>query len=305
MVLACATICIGASTAQAFAATPQNPVVRTIHLDITKQQQIESIVALPSGGEDASFVFAGEVAHIAPNGSVTILATLPPRSGGGPGYPAGLALARSGDLYVVYTAGSADLNGVWRISPRGSIARVTPMPASAVLNGLAIDPSQRWLYFTDSTAGIVYRAPVAGGPARVWAQTPQLAPAASLGANGVQVHGGAIWVTSTDQGLLLRFPVKPSGAAGAATVVATGVTGIDDFTFDAGKVIAAMNAPNEVIAIDPNGSYRVLLTIADGLENPTSIARCAGLLFIASGAYHTMTDPNVKIVRAGELLDQR
>jgi hypothetical protein len=284
--------------ASAFASQPRVGATRVIHLDISKRQQIESIVALPSGGVDATFLLARQVAHIAPNGTVTTLATFPVPASGGVSYVSGLTRAvGTGTLYVLYSAGSADLNGVWRVKFGQAPVRITAMPADAGLNGLTIDPSQRWLYFTDSTAGTVNRAPIAGGPAVVWAQTPELAPVASLGANGVHVHDGSVWVSSTDQGLLVRFPIERSGAAGAANVVATGVVGIDDFTFGRHGVVAAMNAPNQVIEIAPNGSHRVLLTAANGLENPTCVAFGAGALYIASGAYRTMTDPNLMIIK--------
>ncbi|MFE2581066.1 hypothetical protein [Streptomyces sp. NPDC059378] len=36
-----------------------------------------------------------------------------------------------------------------------------------------------------------------------------------------------------------------------------------------------------------------MLTAADGLQNPTSLAVRSGTAYIASGAYFTNTDPNV------------
>jgi hypothetical protein len=284
-----------ASAAPAFGSTHPAGATRIDHLDITKQQQIESMVVLPSGGVDATFLFAGQVARIAPDGTVTTLASFPAPPPGGRSFVSGLTRSHSGTLYALYVAGSADLNGVWRISPGHKPERIVAMPANAALNGLTLDPAERFLYFTDSAAGRIYRAPVSGGAAVGWAQSPELAPVTFLGANGVHVREGAVWVSSTDHGLLLRIPIERSGAAGPVTVVARDLVGIDDFTFDRHGVIAAMNAPNLVVEIAADGSHRVILAAADGLENPTCVALHAGLLYIASGAYHTMTDPNLMI----------
>jgi hypothetical protein len=44
----------------------------------------------------------------------------------------------------------------------------------------------------------------------------------------------------------------------------------------------------------------VVLTGADGLQNPTSLAVRGHTVYIASGAYFTNEDPNLLAVRFGE-----
>ena len=52
----------------------------------------------------------------------------------------------------------------------------------------------------------------------------------SFGANGVKVHNGAVWVSNSQQGLLLRIPIGRHGVAGPMQTKAN-VAGIDDFVF--------------------------------------------------------------------------
>jgi sugar lactone lactonase YvrE len=230
-----------------------------VHLDISTKQQIESLAREPDGSLDASFIFDGQLARISLAGQVSILATLP-KPASGPSLAAGIARDHDGNLYVLYSAGSTALNGVWRLSPDGTLGRIVAMPADAELNGMTLDEQTHNMYFVDSLKGAVYQAPIGGGIARVWAQTPELARLTFLGANGVHVRERAIWVSNTDQGTVVRFPIKGDGTAGSPTIVDNGLVGIDDFAFlSDGEIVAAMNAPNKVVLIGRHGSIMTLI----------------------------------------------
>ncbi|MEV5787208.1 hypothetical protein AB0L42_40475 [Streptomyces sp. NPDC052287] len=126
----------------------------------------------------------------------------------------------------------------------------------------------------DSVLGTVWRVPITGGTATRWATGPKLAAAGFLGANGIKIHDGAVWVSNLDKGTVLRIPVTPYGTAGHVETRATGLVDIDDFAFTGrgNTLLAAINADNEVALVRPGGSHTVVLTGADGLENPTSLA---------------------------------
>ncbi|MFB0614897.1 hypothetical protein [Streptomyces sp. AGS-58] len=66
-----------------------------------------------------------------------------------------------------------------------------------------------------------------------------------------------------------------------------------DFTGAGDTLLAAINKNNEVALVRPDGSHSIVLTGADGLENPASLAVRGGTAYIASGAYFTGDDPNV------------
>ncbi len=148
------------------------------------------------------------------------------------------------------------------------------MPDVKVLNGLAIDASRDTLYATDSSSGTVWKVSLRTRTAALWTQGADFQPGStstsSLGANGVKVHDGAVWVSNTGNGTLLRVPVDKDGTAGTDTVKATGLSGIDDFAFTGrgDQVLAAQNGTNQASVVGSDGMVQTVLTAADGIENP-------------------------------------
>jgi hypothetical protein len=47
------------------------------------------------------------------------------------------------------------------------------------------------------------------------------------------------------------------------------------------------------VLIRPDGSQQTVLTGADGLSNPSSVAIRGGTVYVLSAAYLTQTDPNI------------
>ncbi|MFI0242915.1 hypothetical protein [Streptomyces sp. NPDC016845] len=141
--------------------------------------------------------------------------------------------------------------------------------------------------------------PTTGGPATRWATGPKLASEGFLGANGIKVHNGDVWVTNLDKGTVLRIPVSRHETAGPVETRATGLVDIDDFAFTGSgdTLLAAINADNKIALVKPDGGHKTVLTGTDGLENPTSLAVRGATAYIASGAYFTDNDPNLLAAR--------
>jgi sugar lactone lactonase YvrE len=277
-----------------------------VHFDVAVGQLPENVVLEPDGTAVVTFAAARQVAAVSRTGSTRILATLPAPADGGVHTPVlgfalttGIARARNGTLYVLYATGSADLTGVWRLRPGGTPTRIAALPAEGLPNGLALDERHGTLYLTDSVLGKVFTVPVSGGAATTWSADPALTSTGFLGANGLKLHDGAVWVSNLDRGTLLRFPLGPGDRAGTVQVRATGVAGIDDFAFTGhgDEVIAALNGPNSVVRIRPGNAVTTLLTGADGLQNPTSVAVRGSTVYVLSAAYLTATDPNLLLAR--------
>nr|WTB34695.1 hypothetical protein OG781_39090 [Streptomyces sp. NBC_00830] len=275
------------------------------HLDMAAGQRPENITLEPGGGADVTFAYSRQVACISPNGRVHILATLPEPPAGAvtpalsSPFLGGIVRAHDGTLYFLYATGSSDLTGLWRLRPGGTPKRIAALPADGLPNGLALDEKNGRLYAADSVLGTVWRIPAAGGRPTKWATAPELAAAGFLGANGIKIHNGAAWVSNLDKGTVLRIPITRNGAAGPVEARATGLVNIDDFAFtgSGNTLLAAINSDNEVALVRPSGSHTVVLTGADGLENPTSVAVRGNTAYIASGAYFTNNDPNILAAR--------
>ncbi|WEO98074.1 hypothetical protein A6P39_030860 [Streptomyces sp. FXJ1.172] len=297
-----------ASPASAGEPTVSQPHI-IAHFDLATGQSPENITVEPDGSADLTFASARQVAHVAPDGHYTIRATLPDEPNANtPNLKAatvfGIVRAHDGTLYVNYATGT-EKTGIWRIAPDGGAPQqIAELPATALPNGLALDERHGVLYAADSVQGIVWRVPQAGGTPTVWARDTALDPVpvtgAGFGANGVKIHGGAVWVSNSDRGTLLRIPVRPNGSAGPVETRATGLDHVDDFTFaapDGDTVLAALIGDDEVVEVHPDGTRTAVLTREDGLSNPTSLAVQDGTVYVDSAAYFTKKDPNLLLAR--------
>ncbi|MFF1924033.1 hypothetical protein ACFVW8_26100 [Streptomyces sp. NPDC058221] len=302
--IATVTLAVGGPGTATAAAPPLSHARITHHFDLAGDEKPENIVLEPNGSIDLSLSAARRIAQITPNGKVRVLATLPaPADGGGNtpalGFPLVTGLVRDahGTLYFLYATGTADLTGVWRLTPGGTPERIAALPADGLPNGLALDSGR--LYITDSVRGVIWRVPVRGGTAKVWADGAELAPAGFLGANGLKVHNGAVWVSNLDKGTVVRFPVRRNGTAGPAETVAEQLAGIDDFAFvgRSDRILAALNQSDEVALIEPDGTHTIVLGPGDGLQNPTAVAVRGGTVQVTSAAYLTGQDPNLLTAR--------
>ncbi|AJF65617.1 hypothetical protein [Streptomyces vietnamensis] len=278
------------------------------HFDFAAGETPENIALEPDGSADITLAFAHKVVRVAKDGTKTPVAELPtvanPQTPNlGAALALGIARAHDGTLYVAYATGTAE-TGIWRIAPGGGAPRqIAQLPADAFPNGIALDEHCDTLYAADSNRGEVWSIPLDGGDPFVWASGPELAPSPQLpfGANGLKLHDGAVWVSNTAQSTLLRIPFEEDRSAGPIETRATGLTGIDDFTF-AGHddtVLAALNTVNKLELVRPDGTHKTVLTEADGLDNPTSAAVRAKTLYVNSAAFFDTVapDPNLLLAR--------
>ncbi|MFF6778462.1 SMP-30/gluconolactonase/LRE family protein [Streptomyces sp. NPDC012637] len=278
------------------------------HFDFAAGQQAENIALEPDGSADITWAFAHQVARVAKDGTTEVIATLPEVPGGttpvGGPVALGIARAKDGTLYVTYATGT-DKTGIWRIAPGGEPEQIGfGFPANAFPNGLALDEECGTLYAADTILGQVWSLPVTGGEPTVWATGTELEPTPEVpfAANGLKFHNGAVWVSNTARGTLLRIPVgpEPDRAAGPIETKATGLTFIDDFAFTGhgDTVLAALIMDHKVELVRPDGTHKTVLTQADGLDGPTSVAVHAKTVYVNSSAFFTQTDPDPNLLLA-------
>ncbi|MER5465819.1 hypothetical protein ABT010_35180 [Streptomyces sp. NPDC002668] len=289
------------ASASTVAAPISGPRV-SVHFDLAKGQTPENIALAPGGDAYVTFAAGRQVAKVSRDGTTRILATLPKPADGGVqtpvlGFPltVGIVRAHDGTLYFLYATGTPDLTGVWRLRPGGKPQRIAALPANGLPNGLALDARTRMLYITDSVLGTIWRVRTTGGTPTAWSTAPELASTGFLGANGLKIHKGAVWATNLDKGTILRIPIRPDGCAGRVRTEATGLQGIDDFAFTGrgDQLLATLNGTSQVALVQPQGRHSIVMTSADGLQNPTSIAVRGDTVHVTSAAYLTGKDPNL------------
>jgi hypothetical protein len=78
--------------------------------------------------------------------------------------------------------------------------------------------------------------------------------------------------------------------------VGTGMPSIDDFAFTGhGDTLLAARDDNQVDLVRPDGTHTAVLTAADGLQTPTSVAVHSHTVYVPSAAYLTNKDPNLLV----------
>ena len=302
--VAVASLAVGWPGSATAATAPLSHARIAQHFDLADGRMPENIAVEPDGSVDLSFSAARRIARVGRDGTVRVLATLPaPADGGGNtpalGFPLVTGLVRDahGTLYFLYATGTADLTGVWRLTPGGVPERIAALPADGLPNGLALDSGR--LYATDSVRGAIWRVSARGGEATLWASGPELASTGFLGANGLKVHNGALWASNMDKGTVVRIPLKKDGTAGAAEIRAEQLPGIDDFAFvgRGDRILATLDQSNQVALVEPDGTHTIVLDAQDGLQNPTALAVRGNTVYVTSAAYLTRQDPNLLTAR--------
>ncbi|MFD0392106.1 hypothetical protein ACFQ3Z_02345 [Streptomyces nogalater] len=210
----------------------------------------------------------------------------------------GIVRAHDGTLYFLYATGSSDLTGLWRLRPGGTPQRIAALPADGLPNGLALDRHEDLLYIADSVLGTVWRVPVTGGTPTRWATGPALAATGFLGANGIKVHHGAVWVSNLDQGTVLRVPVtrqgRPTTSRPGRPAWSTSTTSRSPATATPPRrdQRGQRDRPGRARRPAPGGAHRRRRT-----GEPDLLAVRGTTAYIASGAYFTNDDPNLLAAR--------
>lgn len=213
-----------------------------------------------------------QLVRLKPGQAPEVFATLP--------NVGGVALAADGTPYVSVTSfgNKGNKPGVWKVDPStGKLSRVVDLPQGAFPNGLTFDLAGN-LFIADSALSTLWRIAPGASEAEPWLQHDMLAPLPQLqgipGANGVKFFKGALYVSNSARGTLVRVPVEAGGKAGQPALHAQ-VEGPDDFAVDEqGGLYITQHLRNALVYVPPSGGA-VSRTVADtqqGLWGPTAAA---------------------------------
>jgi sugar lactone lactonase YvrE len=249
----------------------------------------------------------GQIWRIAPSGHKTLAATC---DLGATGMLSGLAFDARGRLYVGwvdFADPSVAKPGVARLAPGGTLKRVVTLPGSSFPNGLAFHNGR--LYISDSTLGAIWR--VLPGrlqtPSRPWLQNALLKPATAsgLGANGIAFWRNSLIVAVSDEGRIVRVPLRANGSARAPVVVTQkpDLVSVDGIAFDVHGGLWLVTNTNGLLRLGPRGALSDVENNPGWLDYPTqpvfgTTPGMRAMLYIANGSFNNGT-PNILALNVG------
>ncbi|MFO0548736.1 MAG: SMP-30/gluconolactonase/LRE family protein [Polyangiaceae bacterium] len=294
---------------------PSATVVAT--LDASAYELPEGL-AIDGSNALVGFAFTGAIEHIALDGGAREpYAALPPPPAN-TAFVTGLTKGPDAAVYAAYVSFTADAPaGIYRVASAGATPELfATHPQLVFPNGFAWGPNGV-LYVTDSASGAVFQIG-ADGQTELFYSDALLAGSldacgphgdTAVGANGLVLRDGALFVASSDQALVVRVPIEADGTAGTAALVAgpdcAALAGIDGLTLDAdGSLVAAINRQNRIVRIDPDTGATTNLFEGGPLDFPASLEfagvgseRALYVTSFALGAFLSGGDPHPAIVR--------
>jgi sugar lactone lactonase YvrE len=241
---------------------------RTVHSE-GKGVFLENIVALEDSSHAVTSFFDGRILKVQPNGSTSLIATVP-------GHAAGIEADGSSAL-LVGGIGKDEVRRLWRVTLAGDVSEFVALPEAALPNGITtLKPGV--LLVADSVKGLIWRVDVASRAVSVWKAdnllggfNPDVKPAIPA-VNGLKVHRGHVYASNMSLSHFVRIAVQPDGSAGTAEVYVKDVFA-DDFAIDRqGRIYATTHAYNSVVRIDAKRQITLLGDRSQGLQGATALA---------------------------------
>ena len=193
-------------------------------------------------------------------------------------------------LYGAVVSANPDLNGIVFVDPGAKFEtdfkwrHIPGTNRMGMPNGIAFSDEGESMYVSDSVMGAIWRLPLFGfigySEPDVWIADPLLEGTGAIGlpfpvgANGVAVRDGVVYVGVTEQGTVVGVPIEPDGAAGEPFVHAElpGVA-VDGIVFDAAGNLYVADPPAHTLwKVAPDGAVTAVADVGDGLSGPSSVA---------------------------------
>jgi sugar lactone lactonase YvrE len=197
----------------------------------------------------------------------------------------GLAVDATGVAYAAVLTSSAATRGVYVIHPDGEFHRIDDTGQIAYPNALVFDHNKGVLYVTDMDLGAVWRVGLGG--VDLWVQHPLLVgtvpppppfpPTQRLGANGIALRHGALFVAVSFAPRIVRIAIDDDGSAATPQMlvpppafVSRGVFFLDGLQLDVhgNLFVASPNLPGIVKLTAEDLALSVLAGPPEGVTAP-------------------------------------
>lgn len=191
----------------------------------------------------------------------------------------GHAVDASDDVYTTAISANPEVNGVWRFdAATGDGTHVDGTEGMIMPNAIDFDDDGT-MYVSDTMMGAVWSAPV-GAPAQPWVVDPLLMGTNAsplpfpIGANGVDVVDGTVYVAVSEKASVVAIPINEDGTPGEPSVfLELGDVMPDGIAFDTNGDLYVADPPAHTLwKVSPDGSIEVVADVDDGLDGTSSVA---------------------------------
>jgi len=197
----------------------------------------------------------------------------------------GLAVDATGVAYAAVLTSDEATRGVYVVLPSGEYHKIADTGQIAYPNALVFDHNRGTLYVTDLAGGAVWRVGLGG--VDLWLQHPLLAgtlpapppfpPDTRLGANGIALRHGVLFVAVSFAPRIVRIAINDDGSAGAPQLIVPppafigmGIFFLDGLQLDVhgNFYLASPNLPG-IVKVEAEGyGVSVLAGPPDGVTAP-------------------------------------
>jgi sugar lactone lactonase YvrE len=194
----------------------------------------------------------------------------------------GQAVEEGGWVYSAVVSADPEVHGVFSFDPaNGEALHVEGTEVIGMPNAIVFEDDV--MYVSDTITGAVWRSQWVGfqgwTPAELWVADPLLEGTGELpfpfpiGANGIVVDDGVVYVGVTEQSHIVGIPVGADGAAGEPFVhldlpgvAVDGIAITDD-----GDFLIADPPANTIWRVGDDGQPEAIADADDGISGPTSV----------------------------------
>ncbi|MDX2098800.1 MAG: gluconolactonase [Leptolyngbyaceae cyanobacterium bins.59] len=227
---------------------------------------LENLAVLPSGDIYITNHEVGEVIHLGPDGNPTVYAQLS-------GKVTGISWIES-NQFLVNGWNEQGVPFVALLSD-GEVQFLQTLPEAQFLNGITPLSSHRYL-MADSYRGAIWSFDVTTKTLDLWLEHSLLTRSDETSTfpsvNGLKRFGNHLYVSNTQQMLLLQIPLDASLSPQKPEIFIEG-TNIDDFAFDIdGNLYGATHVYNSVIRIDRDRRTTIIAQADQGVTGCTAVA---------------------------------
>jgi hypothetical protein len=237
---------------------------------------LENLAIAPTGELFVTNHEVGEIVKVDSDQNPTTFAKLA-------GKVSGIALIGNDRLLV--NGWNAESIPFVAILSNGDVQFLQTLPEAIFLNGITPITPNHYL-MADSYRGAIWSFDVTTQTANIWLEHPLLARSDATSTfpavNGLKRFGNYLYVSNTQQMLLLRIPLDANLKPGEPEIFVRD-TNIDDFAFDQdGNLYGATHVYNSVIRIDRDRNTTVIAQAEQGVTGCTAVAFYDTALYVVN-----------------------